>query len=381
MRNSAPVLLLSALRSLVLVLLFAVPCRAEDGTTVAGVVVDEKGSPVAEATVTLHVGWARYALTPEFDRWYAIETKTATTGDDGRFSVADLPKGTVATAYVNTGKAIGVAQGKGELNVHLAPPGGVQGKVTGKRQELKAVRIFVQGGMGLGTGRATVDKKTGKYKVGGLPLGPGRVFVSLDNWTLARFDVEIPPEKPAKVKTAKCVGKFLPTADPQVDVTKARLVDAQGKPVPKVQLSWSSRWMDGGMSSDEDGIVKLAGGGVAIGRPPYYLRLSHLRAEQGAFRGVFKKVKRGVAIVELQPLREVKGTVNRAGAAVEKYRLIVVGPGEPARIRLANVEDGAFNVWVPDGNCRFVIGTVDGKVQEQAVAVTPDSGTLEIQLE
>ena len=358
----------------------AAEAAAEEGTTVAGVVVDPEGTPVAGEAVTLHVGWARYKLTPAFDRWLAVETKTATTGGDGRFQVAGVPEGAVVTAYVNTG-IIGVAQGTGELEVTLRPTGGVLGKVTGKRKDLKAMRVFVQGGMGLGSGEIDVDKKNGKFEVRGLAPGPGRVHVMMGRSTVACFDVEIAAGESTKTRTTKYRGKLLPTSDPLVEVTKARLVDPEGDPVPKVQLSWSSQWMDGGMGSDEDGVVKLAGGGVAIGGPPYFLRLSSLQGEHGRFRGELKKVKRGVAIVELRPLREVKGTVKRADVAIETYRLLVVGPGEPGQVYYGGVgEDGTFTVWVPDGDCRFVVGTVDGKVQEHAVAVAPDTRAVEIPL-
>jgi hypothetical protein len=361
----------------------AVEYRAEEETTatVAVAVVDEKGSPVADATVTLHVGWARYELTADFDGWYAVESKSARTGADGRVTFDDLPEGAVATAYVHTGTAVGVAQGDGELRVRLGPPGSVQGRVTGKKQDLKGMRIFVRGGLGLGSGEGKVDKKTGRYEVGGLTPGPARVFVMLGNRTIARLDVEVPPGKSAKVETTQFRGKFMPVPDPQVDVLKAKLVDRQGNPMPGVQLTWSSRWMDGGMSSDEDGIVRLAGGGVAIGGPPYFLRLRSLEGEHAMYRGVLKKVQKKVAIVELHLLRKVTGSLKRGDLAVEKYRLFVVGPGRPGQVYHASVESGGFTVHVPDGSCRFVVGTVDGQVHDHALEVTPDTTTHEIRLE
>ena len=155
------------------------------------------------------------------------------------------------------------------------------------------------------------------------------------------------------------------------------VLDGQGRPVPavRVQLLWSSQWMDGGMASDEDGIVRLAGGGVAIGGPPYRLRVQSLKGKERTYQGQLRKVRRGIAIVELRPLQVVTGTVKRGDAAVERYVLFVVGPGATPRVYTARVEDGTFAVHLPDGTCRFVIGTADGRTQEHELEVKAGSAT------
>jgi hypothetical protein len=191
------------------------------------------------------------------------------------------------------------------------------------------------------------------------------------NWDVARHDVEIVAGKAASVPNTKIKeDATLPSPDPQVEVTAAKLVDPQGSPMQGVQLIWSSRFMDGGMDSDADGLVKLAGGGVAIGAPPYLLRLQSLKGRQGAFfEGALKKTTKGTAIVELRPLAEVTGSVSIAKAGVEKYLLLVVGPGDKPRVYTASVENGKFKVFVPRGKCRFVVGTADGKTREHAFDV------------
>ena len=128
--------------------------------------------------------------------------------------------------------------------------------------------------------------------------------------------------------------------------------------------------MDGGMDSDEEGLVRLAGGGVAIGGPPYLLRLQSLKGKRGFFEGALKKTVKGTAVVEVRPLAEVTGSVSVAKAGVEKYRLLVVGPGERPRVYdTASVENGKFTVFVPRGKCRFVVGTPDGMTREEAFDV------------
>lgn len=348
-------------------LLFSALCSASE---ISGVVLDEAGNAVVGAEVTLAIGKARYALTPDFDRWIAVETRTATTGGDGRFAFADLPEGAVGTASAKGTGTLGIAQGTGALEVKLAPAGSVKGKVLGKGNDLKQLRIYVAGGVGVRGEEGTIDKRTGTYEVHGLAPGQGCVYVKRGNWDVARHDVEIVAGKTTGVPNTKIKEGFrLPTADPEVECTAAKLVDPQGTPVAGVQLWWSSQWMDGGMDSDKEGIVKLAGGGVAIGGPPYLLRLQSLRAKEGAFEGVYRKTTKNTAIVELRPLAEVKGAVAKGNEKVEKYTLLVVGPGEKPRVYTAEVADGKFTAYVPRGKCRFVVGTADGKTRDHAFDV------------
>jgi hypothetical protein len=360
------------LRLLPALLLLTALGRADE---ISGVVLDAQGRPVPGVNVQLEIGKAHYALTPEFDRWYAVETKTAKTGEDGGFAFAELPQGAVGTVFVRTEASIGIARGAGKLEVKLGPPGVVRGKVRGKRSDIKGLRVVVHGGNGLGTEHGLVDKRTGKYEVRGLAPGAGRIFILRNNFDVVRQAVAIEAGRTTTLKAVKIKGKVLPCLDPTVDCTKAKLVDEKGKPVPGVQLWWSSQWMDGGMASDEDGTVRLAGGGVAIGRPPYRLRVQSLKGKERTYQGVLRKVRGGTAIVELRALRVATGTVKRGDAAVERYVLFVVGPGATPRVYTARVEDGTFTVHLPDGTCRFVFGTADGQTHEHELEVKAGSAT------
>jgi len=362
------------MRRVGLLLLLPALCSAAD---VTGVVLDADGKPVAGAEVTIDVGRARYALTPDFDWWLAVDSRTATTGADGRFAAADVPDGAVATAYAKGTGTFGIAQGAGPLEVKLAPAGTVKGRLIGKGNDLRQLRVYVVGGMGLRGEGGEIDKRTGNFEVSGLSPGQGRVYIKRGNWDVARYEVEIAGGKEAAVPNTKIKeGALLPSPDPQVECTAAKLVDPQGRPMPGVQLIWSSQHMDGGMNSDQEGIVKLAGGGVAIGGPPYLLRLQTLRAEEIVYEGALKKTLKGTAIVEIRPLAEVRGTVAKGNAKVEKYLLVVVGPGDKPRVYQAEVENGKFTAHVPRGKCRFVVGTVDGRTREHAFDVEGGSPIL-----
>jgi len=358
------------MRPALVLVLAALPCAAG---AVTGVVLDERGNPLAGADVQLAIGKAHYRLTEEFDRWESVEVRTGKSGADGRFAFADVPDNAVATASVRTAEGIGVATGAGQLEVRLGPFAALKGKVTGKRSDLKELRLVVLEGDGFGWQDTTVDKKTGKYELSGLAPGAGRVLVRRGNFDVARVDVELVAGKVATVPQAKAKDSFLPSADPLVEVLTARLVDKSGDPVAGVQLVWSSQWMDGGMNSDADGVVKLAGGGVAIGGPPYRLRVQSLRGGRGVFEGVLTGVKRSVAVVELRPLREVRGTVRRGEGAVPCRLFVVAGD----RVYAAEGTDGTYTVHVPPGPCRLVVGTVDGRLHESTLEVKEGDTALD----
>jgi hypothetical protein len=189
---------------------------------------------------------------------------------------------------------------------------------------------------------------------------------------VARVPVQVTAGEETRVKALRVTEDFLPVADPLVDVLKVRLVNADGRPVSGVQFIWSSRWGDGGMDSDAEGIVRMAGGGVAIGGPPYRLRLANLRQGTSAFRGVLKAGRGGTAIVEVHPLVEVGGTVSHRGKAVDLYRLYVVtDDGKTSRVFPATVEKGRYSVHLPDGSWRVVVVTADGVLHETTLQVAP----------
>ena len=174
-------------------------------------------------------------------------------------------------------------------------------------------------------------------------------------------------------------GKPRPGPDPQVDCLKAKLVDGAGTPLPGVQLIWSSRFMDGGMASDDKGIVKLAGGGVAIGGPPFMLRLAQVRGKERTYSGELDRVRGGVATVTLQPLHAITGTVKRGTEAVERFHIVGVGPGKRPYAYAGTVADGRYTVLLPRGACRVAIGTVDGELHTRTLDVQgPADAPLEL---
>ena len=72
--------------------------------------------------------------------------------------------------------------------------------------------------------------------------------------------------------------------------------------------------------------------------------------------------------------------MKRGDAAVEHYRLFVIGPGQSPRVYWPTREKGAFTINLPAGKCRFVIGTVHGKTQEHPLEIKPGLGRIEVTL-
>jgi hypothetical protein len=354
-----------------------VPANAGEGgdqRTVRGVVKDAGGNPVAGASVALEIGRTRLSLTEDLDRWDAVRTDRATTGGDGSFSFADVPAGAALLVWAKTDAGFASATAsEDEVALTLAPLGAVSGRLNGKASHWKGLRAVVFGGSGLAHVEGKVDEETGKFEVAGVVPGDAVLRIYRSNFEIARQPIQVAPGPATKAKPIRVTEEVSPDVDPLVDVLKVRLVDAQGRPQPNVQLIWSSHWMDGGMNSDDDGVVRLAGGGVAIGGPPYKLRLGLLDGGSSSFRGVLKGTRAGTATVEVQPLVEVTGAVARAGDPVALYRLHAVTDDGLPRLRTASVEGGRYKILLPPGRARVAVLTVDGVVHESAIDVA--SGT------
>ena len=360
----------------VLVGLLASLATAWDGPprTVQGVVRDAAGSPVAGAAVTLEVGRVQLAITDEPDRWDSVRTDRTTSDAAGAFRFEGVPEGATLVVWAKTADGFASAPATGDVALTLAPLASVSGRVTGRARHLEGLRARVAGGGGLAAAEGAVDEDTGRFDVRGVVPGEGVLRIRRGTFDLAHCPVSVSPGAEAKVKSLRVTGDFLPDADPLVDVLKVRLVDASGRPVRDVQFVWSSQWMDGGTSSDEDGVVRLAGGGVAIGGPPYRLRLRALQSEGGAWRGVLAGVRGGTATVTLDPLVEVTGTVSLGGRALDPYRLHAVADDRPVRLRTASVEKGRYSIRLPPGRSRLVVATVDGTLHEASLDVAGSTG-------
>jgi hypothetical protein len=342
--------------------------RAEEERALTGVVRGPEDKPVAGIEVHLEIGRARYALTEDFVVWGSVRTDHVSSGADGTFKFADLPEGASLVLWAKSADGFASATGAANATLQLAPLGRVSGKLVGKPAQLKGARVGVSGAFGPWT-QGKVDEESGRFEVGGLVPGEATLHVQRGNFEVARAPVQVTSGEETKVKPVRIPDGFLPVADPLVDVLRVRLVDPRGRPVKGVQFVWSSQWGDGGMSSDDEGIVRLAGGGVAIGGPPYLLRLSYLQQDTNRLRGVVKGEKGGTVTVEVNALAEVSGTVTLARKRLDLYRLYAVVGDKRPQVLAAKVEKGRYSLHLPEGSHRIVVGAVDGTLHETTLQV------------
>jgi len=345
-------------------------CSLATAGEIRCVVLDADGKPAADVAVEMRVGLARYALTKSYDEWLFLGSPhQGKTDQNGKVTFSNLPDGAVGAVLARAPDGAAFAQGSGDLELRLAPLGNIKGKISGGRSDLKGARVWVSSCHGLAGIEAKPDEKTGRFEVEGVPAGPARVYVKTFNFDLARYDVDVVPGKDVKLKSTRFSDKFVLGWEPLVDVMRVQFVNEKGEALAGINMWWSSRFMSGAMDSDGAGETKLAGGGVAIGGPPYVLHLSSIQRDKVPLFGELQKVKRGVAIVEIREIPKLKGTLKIAGKPVDHYRVVVIGPPDE-RIVHATVEAGQFEVYAPLGKCRIVVGTADGKLREKEIDVT-----------
>jgi hypothetical protein len=274
-----------------------------------GIVLDAKGEPVAGARIVLEVGRARFALSDDFDRWLSVSRKQGETDETGRFTFEGLPPGTV--------------------------------------------------------------DKNGTFQVDRVPPGEAKVYVNRNNWTAAEAGVKVEPGRTAVVKGLRVTDGYFAEADPLIDARKALLVDERKRPLSGVRLAWSSPWMAGSIPSDDKGIVLLVGGGVAIGLPPFRLRLCSLEGEDVRYWGELKRVSRGCAHVLLHRLVRVTGTVKRGEEVLKDFVLLGTSAQDPPRIYTGREEEGLYSIHLPAGKAVLAFGTADGAVHRHEIEIDP----------
>ena len=354
------------------------------------VVVDERGEPVAAARVELRVGRILLDVNPGLPYWAHLLERESTTDNEGMAAFSGLPPGSVGVAHVRAGQLLGVEAGAGEIRLQARPTMVGKGKVRAKRQLLsRGLTVKAYGPYGTLLGEAPVDGR-GAYEFHGLPTGEVELRLMEDTWPLARKTVEIEAGNRARLPALEATdGAYVPRQGPMVDVRSVVLVDDERKPVPDVRLEWTSRYMWGAMPSDENGEVKLIGGGVSIGGPPYRLLLSDLEGEDGHYWGWLKKVSRGQAVVQVERTYPVTGRVLSKQGKLSSFLVwgIVEAPDGPlaqltnAAWERRRVTDGSFALFLPAGEHRIAIGAPDGTLRIFPCQVSTEEEPQELTLE
>lgn len=329
-------------------------------------VLEPAGTFAADVRVEAHVGLVRYALAPDFDRWIAIEKHEGRTDDAGRVSFDAIPAGAQVTVFARSEGLAGIVDwDSGPCELVLQPTGAVRGKVSAKKVQLRYYKLEVVGLRGLDKKELELDSK-GNYELEDVPVGDVELRVRLGGWLAGRGKAQVKSGKKAKASTVKITDEFQMGADPLVDVAKVRLVDESGEPMADISFTWNGPRMWGGMHTDDEGVVLMAGGNVAIGPPPFVLRLGRIGADQGQrYLGRLVNVKRGTANVEVVArLQKLRVALRRNGKFVRRFKLFAVTGGDSQRVWQGQSVDGDYELYVPPGPLKLFLGTLDGELHE-----------------
>lgn len=329
-------------------------------------VLDAAGTFAAGVRVEAHVGLVHYALAPDFDRWIALEKHEAKTDDAGKATFEDLPAGARVTVFARSEGMAGLVDWQsGPCELILQPTGTVRGKVSAKKVQLRFYKLVALGLRGLDRKEIRLDSK-GNYEIEDVASGEVELRVSMGGWLAGHGGVEVKPGKKAKASTLKITDEFTTGADPMIDVARIKLVDEAGEPMEGTSFTWVGPQMFGRMIADEEGEVLLAGGAVAIGPPPFVLRLGLIGVDQEErYLGRLVNVKRGTANVEVVArLQKLRIGLRRDGNYERRFKIFAVSGDDPPRVWQGQSLDGDYELFVPPGLLKLYVGTLDGELHE-----------------
>jgi hypothetical protein len=361
------------------------------GAAIAGIVVDERGQPIASVRVA-------YSAAGEYGGGFAARrVDAATTGSDGGFRFDAVPAGTMRLeashpSYASAVSAPVTVDGVHErdgITIKMSDGAIVRGRVVdGMHQPVVAARVRIgdaggqgRGGFGMigaGTGgppREAYSDDDGAFEIRGLPK---RALVAV-----ALHDTGASRDVPVDASGGDVSGVEL-----VLDVTgtiSGVVLDPTGAPVEGVQVSARPSF-DGGSNAASgfaafrlrglpqelsDGGGKFTLRGLLAGN--YQLVAVRPRASRGRRGGddaVLAKTGDTDVKIVLQPEGSVKGTVAIVGGGPPSLFTVVIGP-----VQQSFPSGGAFEVDdIPPGNYQLEVRGPE--FQTKAVAVEIDPGKV-----
>jgi uncharacterized GH25 family protein len=341
---------------------------SQDGT-VAGVVVDEKGQPVAEAQVIALPEFGSAGDDAEMDRWTLGGAATDVTDQGGQFRLTGLPKGSYRLRAARGEGAGGsgaafdpsiwqragevAATGTTDVKLVLEADASIKGKIAFADGTTPALYSVSTAQWGQST---PFSAKDGAFRLEG--VAPGRRFLTVTGPGFMRKTTDAYEVKPGQETD---VGTIVVERGRTI---RGRVVDATGAPVAGAKVTGGARLFGDGKSAGgaggafggglaksadtgEDGRFELAGLGVA--------RVLVVGEHEQKGRSPVTVVPPGDGDVELTlalaPPGSVEGKVVSGGAPVPRA-IVTAQPANAARSQ-SIVSAGAdgifrFDVLAPD---------------------------------
>lgn len=356
---------------------------------VEGILYGADGEPAAGADVRLELGVAP-AAEEAGRRWVSVDSRNATTDAEGRFSFPDVPYGATGELFVSHEGLFARAPAEDFSTLDLAPGGSLRVALRVPPALEKNLRVYYHGDgwhrddwkdPGGALGRP--DLEDGVFVRENVPPGPGTLVFQHGNWPVKRMPVDVRSRQTTELRPVEIVDAPPEGPDPLVDARTARLVDDTDWPMEGVRLTWSSPWADGRSPSSLNGEVRLFGGGVSIGGPPFLLRLGKLEGPDRSYAGRLVGTEGEVATVCLTPLRKIEGALTRRGGPLGPVRLTFRTGGEDGRVYRGRIEDGQYELEVPPGPGEILVQTVEGSLVRRPLTVEPgdEPFTMDIDLQ
>jgi hypothetical protein len=339
------------------------------GGSIAGIVVDETGEPIAEATVKCYPDFMAGEI--QDGNFVLASDATATSDGDGRFTLHGLEKGKYRV-WADRGNRRGrndgndgvkAETGDRDVRVVLPAPGGIKGKVALTGGEPPELAIVSSGW----EHRVTV--RDGNFELG--DLQPGKYDVRISGQDFAekvKADVKVEPGKVTDLGNITLLaGRSL----------SGRVVDHAGAPVQGARVMFGRLLFGDGKQTGSDdaetsssfglksGITNAAGEFTLKGAPrtPGVIVAEHAslgRSVAIKLPGGTEDIS-GIAIT-LKRFGSVVGKVTRLGASVPSAQVNVapLNVGGQASFVVAGA-DGTFVVpKVPEGPTSISVSRNDG---------------------
>jgi hypothetical protein len=361
-----------------------------------GKLLDEDGAPVAGTAVMLDLGRQRFDLRDGQSVWMAAAHRVIRSSADGSFAFTGIPgdarvhlvslglsedrgpTGWTERACVLRGAAREMSRQTIELRLRI-PDRSATGEIVAPDP---TIQVGAESGDGWILSHGRLENGSGRFTLEGLMPGEARLLFNYGNFSLESREMKVPLGQHLDLGRLELPRSHAQTAaHPELNVSLIRLVDKEGKPLSGYRFTFSTPAADAQGGTDDNGELRLKGGGLYIGEPPFRMYLDDIERVSDEKRFFGTASERGdTATITVSPMTRVRLSFQRAASPVRD--LVVLAKGrEPSTWASLEQKDAEFEGWLPPGRCRVHLGTVQGTLVEKELDVpTADEYAVTIDL-